>query len=407
MADSSPDPDAESAAFDPYHKWLGIPPEEQPPNHYRLLGIPVFEDDEEVIESAANRQAAFLRQLALGPNMAASQKLLNEVAKAQVCLLRTKKKEVYDEKLRAKLEAEAPAVAAAESAKPSLRDQLGESSRKAVDYVKGLPRNYLIGGTSAVVLFVLFMLFGPETIDPDGPAQFRVEVDDTFTKQYEQQFVYYELDEKYVPIDQLASGVELESGDHTLVVKIANKPQEDESDDVPSEDELRDDLRKRANAILTRKFPVVATEPPTLQLSFEEGAVKNALLLSLSDDEYELPGGFGDEALVLEGDEKEYFTKIRTFASGRYLMTASGYGHLRLWNLEAGKSIRRFRPGQNMYAFAVAPDGHSVLANGNGYELQHVSLDDGKTIRSLEGHTAYPASVAFSPDGKLAASAGG
>ena len=28
-----------AANFDPYYKWLGIPPEEQPPNHYRLLGI--------------------------------------------------------------------------------------------------------------------------------------------------------------------------------------------------------------------------------------------------------------------------------------------------------------------------------------------------------------------------------
>ena len=25
--------------FDPYYRWLGIPPEEQPPNHYALLGI--------------------------------------------------------------------------------------------------------------------------------------------------------------------------------------------------------------------------------------------------------------------------------------------------------------------------------------------------------------------------------
>ena len=25
-------------AIDPYHKWLGIPPHEQPANHYRLLG---------------------------------------------------------------------------------------------------------------------------------------------------------------------------------------------------------------------------------------------------------------------------------------------------------------------------------------------------------------------------------
>ena len=40
-------------AFDPYHKWLAIPPEEQPPNHYRLLGFPQFEFDADVIEGAA------------------------------------------------------------------------------------------------------------------------------------------------------------------------------------------------------------------------------------------------------------------------------------------------------------------------------------------------------------------
>ena len=33
------------AEFNAYHKWLGIPPEEQPPNHYRLLGIALFEKD--------------------------------------------------------------------------------------------------------------------------------------------------------------------------------------------------------------------------------------------------------------------------------------------------------------------------------------------------------------------------
>ncbi|HQU45105.1 MAG TPA: hypothetical protein PK867_19985 [Pirellulales bacterium] len=39
-------------AFDPYHKWLGIPPKDQPPNHYRLLGIELFEEDLEVIDLA-------------------------------------------------------------------------------------------------------------------------------------------------------------------------------------------------------------------------------------------------------------------------------------------------------------------------------------------------------------------
>ena len=44
-----------SSAFDPYYIWLGIPPEEQPPHHYRLLGVTLFEENFEVIEGAVNR----------------------------------------------------------------------------------------------------------------------------------------------------------------------------------------------------------------------------------------------------------------------------------------------------------------------------------------------------------------
>ena len=40
-------------SFDPYRKWLGIPPKDQPPNHYRLLGIDLFEADAEVIVRVA------------------------------------------------------------------------------------------------------------------------------------------------------------------------------------------------------------------------------------------------------------------------------------------------------------------------------------------------------------------
>ena len=37
--------------FDPYYKWLGIPPQDQPPHHYRLLGIELFEPDRDVIDA--------------------------------------------------------------------------------------------------------------------------------------------------------------------------------------------------------------------------------------------------------------------------------------------------------------------------------------------------------------------
>ncbi len=31
--------------FDPYREWLDIPPADQPPNYYRLLGLSLFEND--------------------------------------------------------------------------------------------------------------------------------------------------------------------------------------------------------------------------------------------------------------------------------------------------------------------------------------------------------------------------
>jgi len=95
--------------FDPYYKWLGIPPEEQPANHYRLLGIRIFESDADVIQAAADQRMAHLRNYQAGKNSELSQRLLNEVAAARVCLLNAEKKAAYDEQLRAKQAASRPA----------------------------------------------------------------------------------------------------------------------------------------------------------------------------------------------------------------------------------------------------------------------------------------------------------
>jgi hypothetical protein len=88
--------------FDPYRKWLGIPADEQPPNHYRLLGIGLYEDDADTIATAADRQMGHLRTYQTGPHSALSQKLLNECAAARICLLNADKKAAYDHELRQK-----------------------------------------------------------------------------------------------------------------------------------------------------------------------------------------------------------------------------------------------------------------------------------------------------------------
>ncbi|MDB5391355.1 MAG: hypothetical protein JWM11_7001 [Planctomycetaceae bacterium] len=91
-----------SAGFDPYHKLLGIPPEEQPPNHYRLLGLSrKFEDDIEVIENCSNRVMQSLRQHQSGAHGPEIAKLLNEVSAARRTLLNPEKKQAYDDELRA------------------------------------------------------------------------------------------------------------------------------------------------------------------------------------------------------------------------------------------------------------------------------------------------------------------
>ena len=91
--------------FDPYHSWLGIPPRHQPPNHYRLLGLQPLETDQDVIANAAGRQMAHLRTYQTGQHSALSQEILNEIAKAKVCLLHPEKKADYDRRLRQEMQA--------------------------------------------------------------------------------------------------------------------------------------------------------------------------------------------------------------------------------------------------------------------------------------------------------------
>ena len=87
--------------FDPYLQWLAIRDPRRPPNHYRMLGLDLFESDLEVIQNAADRQMTHIRRFQGGKHSAESQRLLNELASAKICLLQAEKKAAYDAMLRA------------------------------------------------------------------------------------------------------------------------------------------------------------------------------------------------------------------------------------------------------------------------------------------------------------------
>jgi len=95
-------------SFDPYQQWLGIPPSEQPPHYYRLLGLPIFSTDVERIRSEADQRMQHVRTFQLGKRAQASQAVLNELASARVCLLSPESKARYDEALAEWLSAKLP-----------------------------------------------------------------------------------------------------------------------------------------------------------------------------------------------------------------------------------------------------------------------------------------------------------
>lgn len=146
--------------FDPYYMWLGVPPEDQPPDHYRLLGVKLFEESPDVISNAANRQMAHIRTFQLGEHQLESQGLLNELSTARICLLNRDKKAVYDDGLRASLEAVVQPASlpvgmpfVSESVR-SKRTATRLSKRNPIEIAK------IVAGGVAGVILTFFLLYG-------------------------------------------------------------------------------------------------------------------------------------------------------------------------------------------------------------------------------------------------------
>src|SRR5690242_13871883 len=86
--------------FDPLYHWLRIPPSEQPPLHYRLLGLVLFEINADVISTPADRQMSHVRNFQGGKHEGDAAEVLNQLAGAQICLLNAQRRQAYDDQLR-------------------------------------------------------------------------------------------------------------------------------------------------------------------------------------------------------------------------------------------------------------------------------------------------------------------
>lgn len=85
--------------MDLYEKWLGIPEGQRPPDHYELLRCKRFEDDIDKIRAHYKKLNTHVRKYATGAFSIQSQEMLNELAKAMLCLTDSGRKREYDEGL--------------------------------------------------------------------------------------------------------------------------------------------------------------------------------------------------------------------------------------------------------------------------------------------------------------------
>lgn len=85
--------------IDVYKEWLGIPDGPRPPDHYTLLRLVRFEDDPDKVRKNYRKLNAHVRKYATGQYSVRSQEVLNELAKAMLCLTDPDRKREYDESL--------------------------------------------------------------------------------------------------------------------------------------------------------------------------------------------------------------------------------------------------------------------------------------------------------------------
>ncbi len=94
---------ADNVVLNPYHTILGLDSAVTEPDHYELLGLQLFEDDEQAIRQAAQTQYDAAYNWRLSEYYADAKRLMDEVVDARDELLDSDAKQEYDEALREKL----------------------------------------------------------------------------------------------------------------------------------------------------------------------------------------------------------------------------------------------------------------------------------------------------------------
>jgi WD40 repeat protein len=338
--------------FDPYHKWLGIPPGQRPPTYYQLLGVAPDEQDRDVILEAAIRQTAHLRTYQLGQHAAECSRLQNEIIRARDTLLNPAKRKAYD----ARLAPAAPPTAAPAPAAPVAAAPINEFSALAAP----------AGGDAPAVTDDLAI----------APALVRSPLRRGRGRRW--------------PIGLLvAIGIGLTViaivGDFLVIKGFFKREQASESN-AANESTHREPAPRPAVRPEHRPEPPIP-EPP-------RPVADRGDSVGVFEERIDLP----PRTLVFSPD-------------GRQVVSGAGT-ELWLWDVVTRQVVRRFeKPGGPVNQVAFSPDGHYLAAASGGQlpsgttikahdcVLKVYEANNGKVVHVFEGEAPFYG-VTFSADGR-------
>jgi hypothetical protein len=356
--------------FDPYHKWLGIPPEKQPATYYQLLGIQPEETDREVIEEAAIRQSTHLRSYQLGPHGALCTRVLNEIAAAKTVLLNPTKRSAYDEQLAKKHGVQAGHVTPATgqgitSAKPAAATaRAAPAVSKDEDDFEHRPRSRPRRGhndialrrdwfATKVLVGALALLMAPILIVGG---------------------LYLVLQNRMAP--------PAEAGGNVLVMRNDIQPRKDQAVPQPAP----------GNPQPAPPGPALAQpNPPPVAQPKQPPQQKPAQKI--------------DSGLILAEDTQKLFRNPILSADGRRAAFTSGDGQVHFWDLDAKKEIARGALRGGNGEWAISANGQFLaIPDNDAFEVWN--MQTGQKLQTIP-HPLPIRSIALSPDGNTVATGAG
>ncbi len=102
-----------------------------------------------------------------------------------------------------------------------------------------------------------------------------------------------------------------------------------------------------------------------------------------------------------------FVTAVDIDAQGRYVVSASRDGLVRLWSLADGSRVRELAGHRgDVQAAVFSPDGRQIASGALDFRTILWDVETGAILHTLEGHSAAVRTVAFSPDGRTLVTGG-